>query len=684
MAPIFICRDVRHAAREQCRRTMIMASDDDLEPRLGRMRSAGGKRARKYLGRVLAAANLARGGAGRSGGRSQSFSGSRIGRGAGVGRLLASRGTRTAFGARRVVIKASIVRLAGKGAAGAAAHLRYLQRDGTTREGDPGTLYSADADRANGKAFRDRGTGDRHQFRFIVSAEDGADYDDLKPLTRRLMARVEEDFGTRLDWVAVDHFNTGHPHTHIVVRGRDHRGADLVIARDYLTTGMRERAAELIDIDLGPRTAHEIDAALRAEVEQERLTSLDRALLRDANPDRLVLATGKHAIAQSLRAGRLAKLARLGLAEPAGQAIWRLASDLDSTLRQMGERCDIVRTMQREFSRRGLVRAQADQAIYDSQRPGARPLIGRLVGRGLADEHSDRHYLLVDGVDGRSHFVGIGKGADVDAIAEDAVVRVEPLSAGAREADRTIVAVAAANGGRYDIDAHLRHDPAATQGFAEAHVRRLEAMRRLGGAVVREASGQWIIPDDHLARAADHEARLLRDRPVAVEILSVQPVGQLVGADAATWLDRHLLGAGDEALRDAGFGAEAGDALARRRQWLLQQGLAAATGAETTYASNLVATLQRREVLRVAGQLAGELERPFVEALPGARIEGIVRRQIDMVSGRFALIEKSHEFTLVPWRPVLERQIGKPVSGIMRGDRISWSIGRARGGPSIE
>src|SRR3546814_5722783 len=111
---------------------------------------------------------------------------------------------------------------------------------------------------------------------------DGADYEDLKPLTRRLMTRMEEDLGTKLDWVAVDHFNTGHPHTHIIVRGRDDRGKDLIIARDYISHGLRERACELVDLDLGPRTDDAIEQRLRAEVGQERLTSIDRSLIRDA------------------------------------------------------------------------------------------------------------------------------------------------------------------------------------------------------------------------------------------------------------------------------------------------------------------------------------------------------------------------------------------------------------------
>jgi type IV secretory pathway VirD2 relaxase len=660
-----------------------MSTEDEFEPRLGRMRATSGRRARTYLGRVLAAANLARSGAplpGRAGGR---FTGSRIGRGAGVGRLLAARGHRAAFGARRVIVKASIVTLAGRGAAGAAAHLRYLQRDGTTRTGEPGALYGPESDAVDGKAFHARGNGDRHQFRFIVSAEDGADYDDLKPLTRRLMSRVEQDLGTKLDWVAVDHFNTGHPHTHVIVRGKDNLGGDLVIARDYLTTGMRERASELVDLDLGPRSWRDIAQRQRAEIGEERLTSLDRSLRRDADGDGIVTAAGGNAFEQALRAGRLAKLGGLGLAEQVAGGRWRLAHDLETVLRRMGERGDIIRTMQRAFTRRGIARALVDQTIYEPAAPDARPLIGRVVGRGLADEHADRHYLIVDGLDGRTHFVGVGQGAGLDVVPEDAVVRIAPLRGSVREADRTIATVAAANAGRYDIDAHLRHDPSATQAFAETHIRRLEAMRRLGGGVIREPSGQWIIGEDHLQRAAAHEARLLRARPVAVTILSLQPLARLVDADAATWLDRELVAGSESAMRDAGFGAETRAALEQRRRWLVTQGLAKQNGATTAYRPGLLATLQRRELLRVAGQLSGELDLAFAEAAPGQRIEGVLRRPIDLLSGRFGLVERARDFTLVPWRPVLEHQVGKAVAGVLRSGGISWSIGRGRAGQGL-
>ena len=136
-------------------------------------------------------------------------------------------------------------------------------------------------------------------------------------------------------------------------------------------------------------------------------------------------------------------------------------------------------------------------------------------------------------------------------------------------------------------------------------------------------------------------------------------------------------------MRDAGFGREVRAAQAQRRQWLVEQGLAEERDGKVLYRANIVAMLQRRELLRIAGQLSDELDKPFVEATAGARIEGRLTRMIELTSGRYALVEKSREFTLVPWRPVLERQIGKPVAGVMWGDGISWTFGRQRTGPSI-
>ncbi len=654
-----------------------MNRDDDFEPKLGKIRTQGGARAQRYLQSVLRAAAFASGGTlGRIGGRRQ-FDGSRIGRGAGAGRVLRDR--HAGFRARRVVIKARIVKIGAKGRKAARLHLRYIQRDGVTREGTPGELYDATRDRADGKEFVDRAEGDRHQFRFIVASEDGVEYEDLKPVTRRLMARMEEDLGAKLDWVAVDHFNTGQPHTHIVVRGKDDQGQDLVIAREYISHGMRERAVEIVTLDLGPRTDLEIEQRLTLEVGQDRLTSIDRQFIREAAAHGVVELGADAGDAygrfrQTLRAGRLQHLRRLGLAEELAPGRWKLSADAEPTLHRMGERDDMIKTMHRALKEARIDRAPADCAIFDSR--GSVQLVGRVVERGLHDAN-ERHYLIVDGVDGRSHWVDIGAGEAADAPRRGSIVSVGPRQAEPQPADKTIAEVAARNDGHYSAVLHRAADPAASGEFVAAHVRRLEALRR-AGIGERSAEGVWTVPTNFLEAARDFEQKRAREAPVKVEILSSAPLEKLATADAATWLDRQLIGEETASVRDAGFGRAVKGALAQRRQWLLAQALADERQGETIYRANLLAILRRRELTRVAVQVSGELQLPYAEFGGAGRVEGKYVKRLDLVSDRFAVIARARDFTLVPWRPVLDRSVGKAVIGVVRGDWSSWSFGQQR------
>ena len=510
-----------------------MAKDDDFEPRLGRIRSNAPKD--RYLTGVIKGVARTTGTAKRKGAE---FDGSRIGRGSGAGRILKSRDRFGSFRGRRVVIQARVIRLKAPGLNAARMHLRYLQRDGVTREGLAGELYDAKSDRTEGREFLERGEGDRHQFRFIVSAEDGASYDDLKPVTRRLMEQMEKDLGTRLDWVAVDHWNTGHPHTHVVVRGKDDRGEDLVIAREYIAHGMRERAAEIVSLDLGPRTDREIENRLRQEIGQERLTSIDRELLRDQDADGIVRATSRDAFRTAVRAGRLQKLERLGLAEETAPGTWRLGEGIERALRDLGERGDIIKTIHREMKGKGLERSLESYAV---QGDTAGPVIGRVVSRGLADELKDRYYLIVDGVDGRTHYVGIGQADREEPIREGTVVEIRSRASGLRRADRVIAEIAGHHEGTYSPDLHREHDPRATAGYIEAHVRRLEDLHR-AGVVERHASGDWSVPADYLERVEELEARRSRAAPVIIETMARTPLNQQARVVAATWLDRKLVG----------------------------------------------------------------------------------------------------------------------------------------------
>jgi type IV secretory pathway VirD2 relaxase len=655
---------------------VTMAEQDEFELWLGRISDRGGGARGRFVNRVIISANLA-GAMQRSGALSRHrFDGSRIGRGAGVGRVLASGSRAGDRYARRVVIKASIVRFGSKGLARATAHMRYLQRDGTTRTGERGSLYSAEQDVTEGKAFVDRGSGDRHQFRFIVAPEDGSEYEDLKPLVRRMMAQAEKDLGTRLDWIAVDHFNTGHPHAHVIVRGKDDKGKDLIIAREYISQGLRERAAELVNLDLGPRSELDLRRAQLREVEQERFTAIDRRLIHSADEASIVDPRHRNSVEQDLRTARLRKLARLGLAEEVGGGRWRLDPGMDSALKCMGERGDIIATLNRELKLAKLHRPAPDHSIYEPNGP-AGPVVGRLVGRGLSDEHSDCRYLIVDGVDGLTHYVDIGQ-AEVEA-APGAILSVARRPVEVREVDRTVARIAAEHARRYNIDIHLAHDPQATEAFATAHVRRLEAIRRATDGVERQPDGTWIIAPDHLERVEAYERSLSTRNPVRVEVMSTRPVEQLAEHDGATWLDRELVSETPQRL-ERGFGAAVRSAQQRRLQWLVQQGFAEIEGDTVRYRDGMIDELERRDLRRMAAALSRQLGARFSEAAAGERIEGVYTRAVHVGDRKFALIQQSREFNLVPWRPVLERHIGREVSGIAheRGG-ISWTIGRSRG-----
>jgi hypothetical protein len=331
----------------------------------------------------------------------------------------------------------------------------------------------------------------------------------------------------------------------------------------------------------------------------------------------------------------------------------------------------------------GVERAQVDQVVYEAGAADTRPLVGRLLARGLSDELKDRHYLVVDGVDGRAHYVEIGRSLATDPIPPGAVVRIEPRATQARAVDHTVAQIAQAHDGRYSVDLHLSADPTASANFAQAHVRRLEALRRGRAAVERQDDGTWIIGADHVEQAAAYEKRQAETAPVVVTTLSGQPIEQQVGAAGATWLDRELVSDAPEPLRDAGFGAQARRALALRRQWLIDQGLARQEQYQFIYRAGLLTQLQRRDLVAAAEGLARETGLAFSETRPGQRIEGVLRRRVDLASGRFAMIERSRDFTLVPWKPVLEGHEGRPVSGVLRGEGINWTLGRGRSGPSV-
>jgi len=648
---------------------MSKHDDDRFRVRPGTPKQRGDA----FINKVLRQTNKAGAKLGKTVGKVGHRPGSRLGRGHIAARFA---GASLTPNARRVTIKARLVHLAKVGPRSTAAHLRYIEREGVDRQGGPGHAYGPTTDAADTAAFEERGREDRHQFRFIVSPEDAEQLDDLRTYTRHLMARMEADLGTRLDWVAVDHWNTDNPHTHVVLRGKDDTGKDLIISRDYIAEGMRHRAAELATEWLGPRTELEIKQAMQREVDQERWTGLDRTLRRVAK-DGLVLpetlAESRLQRQRQMLIGRLQRLQRMGLATEQQPGTWAIHADAEPTLRAMGERGDIIRTMQCAMSGK-----QRELAVFQAGEDG-RAIVGRVAAKGLADELYDKGYLIVDGTDGKAHYVTLPPRSELEQYPTGAVVEVKG-SADVRVADRNIAALAV--DGVYRTDHHL----AVAQGHATpdrdprevvaAHVRRLEALRR-AGIVEREAEGVWRVPSDLTERGRQYDVQR-HGGGVAVELKSHLPIERQARVIGATWLDQQLIGGG-KGLGDLGFGAEVKDALQQRADFLIEQGLAERRVQRVILARDLLATLRGRELAKAAQEIANETGLEHRPVANGQRVVGVYRRSVMLASGRYAMLDDGMGFSLVPWKPVIEPRLGQQLTATVRGGEGSWEIARQRG-----
>lgn len=413
-----------------------MARDKDFRVHPGRIQSkGGGARPRTFLAQVLHASRRAGDGNGGNPGKGKGSS-PRSGPST-FGRGHSRFGRSRLFDAhRRVTVKARVVRQTGRGSRSGslAGHLAYLRRDGVTRDDEKAYLFGPDGQEVDAQDFAARCKDDRHHFRFIISPEDAPEMADLDGFTRDLVRQMEADLGTHLDWAAVSHWNTDNPHVHLIVRGVDQTGADLVIARDYISHGLRSRAEDLVSLELGPRAEHEIEMALRRDVMAERWTRLDADLqhhaddlgIVDLRPDAGdVHGLGNNAMHRALLTGRAQTLERMGLAKPEGSGRWSLAPDMADTLREMGVRGDIIKTMHRAMTGRDHDRviSPGDYVIAGRDHPTA--LTGRLLERGLHNELTGEAYAVIDATDGRVHHVCFpGVDAFRDALPDSGIVEI--------------------------------------------------------------------------------------------------------------------------------------------------------------------------------------------------------------------------------------------------------------------
>ena len=626
--------------------------------------------------------------------------------------------------ARRAIVKVSIIPLRGGKSRGAYSHLKYLQREGAGvekvegKDGElkltetRGELYGPERGATyDDKSFLERsepsfeGRGDPNQFRLILSPEDGVDAarrmngepPSLQRQTRRFMNQMQEDLGTRLDWVAVDHFDTAHPHSHVVLRGVLDNGKELRIAGDYISEGMRVRYENIITRELGLKPEYEIISDLARETKLNRVTTLDRAIIPriDAVNSILDLREGHFrahpdsAINRHLLAGRMKHLETLGLAQPTDKGRWHIERHAFETLSDMHRNEAITKEMSQAMKR---VKINRQMQLHGSEAP-LRKITGRVIGKGLVEnESSGRLRIIIDGDDGYIHAVETGPETRASEAKLGSVVEVGPAKLS--PVDRTILKYAQDSGidkPVYDIrehsdDLNKQGRYAILEGQAEhdidMHRRRISTLVKadLARPYMSDENDKpysWVITEDFEKKVLllDRE----NNRKTGLKLLSIQNLEAQLKSPYATWLDRVQIPFEKDSFGNQGYGADLHRAVAKRQAWLVEQGLATRNNNKTvSYEKGYVQTLINREVGTQAAKIAEQTGKTYRALDQGMKVEGIFTDKIELMSGPYAVVQSQRAFYLVPWRSVMEQERGRRLTGTMRGKSVSWQFGRSR------
>lgn len=292
------------------------------------------------------------------------------------------------------------------------AHGRYIERESATQRLEAGRGFSATSDAVDVGATLEgwQAAGDPRVFKVILSPEFGERVD-MKALARELATQMEIDLQKKLEWCAIEHFNTEHPHVHLALRGVS-GGEPLRIKPAYIKSGIREAAENLCTVQLGHRTEMDAMEAERREVTAQRFTSLDRIICRSAStaapgekffqfaPATATPSAPSYARARQVHvAERLAHLQKMGLAEPIDDGDWQVRRNLPSVLRAMQRAQDRQRVLQANGA---LISDERLPMVVTNLR-NQPALEGRVLTHGAED--SGRQYMLLEGTDAQVHFI---------------------------------------------------------------------------------------------------------------------------------------------------------------------------------------------------------------------------------------------------------------------------------------
>lgn len=573
-----------------------------------------------------------------------------------VGRAFSSGGRQ--FG-QRVVVKARVVKQSRKGKGSLnntkealRKHVMYLSRSGTTIDGQDAHFFSRTATHtaSEAKAQILRWADDEHHFRVIISPEHGSQLD-MPSYMQSLMSKIESHLGTKLEWYAVNHFNTDNSHAHLLIRGVNDKGETLILGKDFISHGIRQMAEDEATHRLGLQQPLSVLEGLKRNLTELRPTRLDHLLLEEQAKDaenklripKLAYDAREWEIeARANRLSRLHVLAEAGLATELESGIWSIREGCIATLqahaRNQKLRQFLEPNIPEDLRRLGLV-------LHSNRERIEAPIVGEVVARTLTDELSDSVGLVVSASDGHLHFVPLSRFSEPQGFptAVGQVVSIETPQH-SQKATEVMARFADASGvfvwDRFEK--FVRSTPwripkdVSVDEYLDRFSKRLETLKR-NDIVTDLGNGQLRFPKNLAERIQELDDKLGTFKHHKVTSLSVVPIEKAQSLVGQTYLDEILAGTREQPPIQTEFGARIRSALHERSMFLHRSNILR----EGDWLDNLRETEQHKLKTQLGAKLGPEIEREY-----GAIYRGTVHGYHVLGDGRYMSVKVDDGFLI--------------------------------------
>lgn len=409
---------------------------------------------------------------------------------------------------RNVVVKARYVKNNGIGfKEKIKAHLEYINRDHAGKEHQKAELFSEEDSKELLKNAAINFSESTHNFRFIVSPEDG-DKIDLKEFTKNLIKTIENDLDTKLGWVASCHYDTNEPHVHLVVDGKNSAGEKLLMTRDYISRGIRNRASEIINNKLGLRTRDDVVQQLVLSVNKNNKNYLDIKIKNIVKDGVLSLEKFNNEkqddISKELLEKRLSYLQIKGLAIKFGEHEWSIKENYLESLRELSRTSSIVERLSQSFS--------IDKELCELVSPqtlSGKSHNGQVIARGYVNEIDDQHYLIIKTEQAKYLYVELEKYSEKTPAKVGDWVGISATKSfeGPKTSDYSIAQLAKEHGGIYDARFHEEYahqqnklpPGVSVQEYVQVHLKRLEILAKMD-LITKISDKKFSIPHNFIEK----------------------------------------------------------------------------------------------------------------------------------------------------------------------------------------